>query len=452
MADLISGDVSMEEIAEHVKSVNVYPTSIHSFVDAPPGPLTVLDMPLSDYPAGGQLKCIVDVVMNVPDFPKAQIQQALVGKSINDIPAPYGLKKSVDNSTKFDLAVVPQTDGKFCVVKIVNFKEKAKASDLKEYVFGTPHVVDWAGEVKTRKKCLHYAFENIGGFQCRNHVFRTHDEGKPENDRTEEEWDAGFDFIEQHGPRENVRNKGLRWVTIQISKGNSPIYKWPSLLVEKSLRNLAQDGVLANVHEIWPLTLYDLDVRILRALAPLIPTLNEKALGFHGTPGSGKTPVARTVAMALSRHNIRAANKVGSVTPSFRQASEFDFFRGQTGTLFRPDIFDDGSLAEQPFKKVKAFTDVGNIESMSKERPLDLNTGLARISLFSPPKHFSTIISAKIRIISLFRPSKHFSTIISAKTNTVNHKARLARISLCSPPKHFSTIISAKMTPSITKS
>ena len=34
----------------------------------------------------------------------------------------------------------------------------------------------------------------------------------------------------------------------------------------------------------------------------------------------------------------------------------------------RPDIFDDGSLCEQPFKKVKAFTDVGNIESMSKER------------------------------------------------------------------------------------
>ena len=36
--------------------------------------------------------------------------------------------------------------------------------------------------------------------------------------------------------------------------------------------------------------------------------------------------------------------------------------------MFRPDIFDDGSLCEQHFKKVKAFTDVGNIESMSKER------------------------------------------------------------------------------------
>ncbi|CAE7900938.1 unnamed protein product, partial [Symbiodinium necroappetens] len=40
----------------------------------------------------------------------------------------------------------------------------------------------------------------------------------------------------------------------------------------------------------------------------------------------------------------------------------------QSGTQTRPDIFDDGCLCEQPLKKVKAFTDVGNIESMSKER------------------------------------------------------------------------------------
>ena len=41
---------------------------------------------------------------------------------------------------------------------------------------------------------------------------------------------------------------------------------------------------------------------------------------------------------------------------------------GQVGTRMRPDIFDDGTLCEQPFRKLKAFTDVGNIESMSKER------------------------------------------------------------------------------------
>ena len=36
--------------------------------------------------------------------------------------------------------------------------------------------------------------------------------------------------------------------------------------------------------------------------------------------------------------------------------------------MIRPDIFNDGLLSEQPFKKAKAFTGVGNVEIMSKER------------------------------------------------------------------------------------
>ena len=119
-----------------------------------------------------------------------------------------------------------------------------------------------------------------------------------------------------------------------------------------------------------------------------------KGIGFVNTP------VARSVAMALSRFYINRIGQQGEVQPSFRQASEFDIFRGQSGQvsrlntrhhtllvysilvtlklfppvcpanskILRPDIFDDGTLPEQPFKKLKAVTDVGNIESMSKER------------------------------------------------------------------------------------
>ena len=136
--------------------------------------------------------------------------------------------------------------------------------------------------------------------------------------------------------------------------------------VEKSLRNIAQDGVLSQVHEVWPLTLYDLDVRILRALEPLVPTLLEKAIGFNGLPGAGKTPVARTLAMAIPRYWIHKTKKEGEIRLSFRQACEFDFFRGQAGSQMRPDIFDDGTLSDQPFRKVKAFTDVGNIQFVFK--------------------------------------------------------------------------------------
>jgi len=196
-------------------------------------------------------------------------------------------------------------------------------------------------------------------FQCRNHILPAHADGKPEKEKSQEEWEFGFDFIEGHGPRDNTRNRMLRWVTIEVNKPDSPVYKWPPVLVEESLRNLSNDGVLAQVHSQWPLTLFDLDHRFVQALAALVPSLQKTAIGFHG---------GGTIVMAISGQWIKKAHKTEEVEPSFSQASEFDFFRGQCGSIFRPDIFDDGTFCEQQFKKIKAFTDVGNIESMSKER------------------------------------------------------------------------------------
>ena len=72
------------------------------------------------------------------------------------------------------------------------------------------------------------------------------EEGKPEQEKGFEQWDFGFDLIEQKGPRENVRNRLLRWVSVQNNRG-SPVYRWPKALVEKSLCNLSQDGALAQV-------------------------------------------------------------------------------------------------------------------------------------------------------------------------------------------------------------
>ena len=40
--------------------------------------------------------------------------------------------------------------------------------------------VNWQGDVRAMKKCVHYIFERLGGFQCRQHVFRLSEEGKPE--------------------------------------------------------------------------------------------------------------------------------------------------------------------------------------------------------------------------------------------------------------------------------
>lgn len=367
-----SGNVELAQLRDEVANMNLYEADTHSFHDEPIGSLTVIDFPKYDMDTTkGVVKCFLDVVFDVPGpIPKGELKELLLASTpLHELPAPFGFKCDPKIPCRFDLAVVPQADsdgGSFYVVKLINFKEKVKTSVAASVCTGKPYMIDWVGEVRSMKKVIHFIFAKLGGYQWRHHVLRTREEGRPEKERSQDEWDFGFDFIENKGPRENTKNKQLRWVTIEVNKADSPVYKWPPALVEKSLRNLSNDGVLAMVHEQWPLTLYDIDNRLLRALAPLVPTLSEKALGFHGEPGAGKTPFARTIAMAISRwwlqkHRVDAA-------PAFRQACEFDFFRGQSGSLYRPDIFDDGTLSEQQFKKLKAFTDVGNVESMSKER------------------------------------------------------------------------------------
>ena len=63
----------------------------------------------------------------------------------------------------------------------------------------------------------------------------------------------------------------------------------------------------------------------------------------------------------------------------------------------RPDIFANGSLTEQPFKKIKAFTDVGNIEAMSKTR-----WGAAKRVWGQPRMSWPRSLSRKKRLRKIF--------------------------------------------------
>ena len=73
-------------------------------------------------------------------------------------------------------------------------------------------------------------------------------------------------------------------------------------------RNLMNDGVLAlPVHD-FPLTLVDVDPAVLFILKKLFPYFTDKALGMHGIPNVGKTPLGRIIAMAMPRYWTRKLN------------------------------------------------------------------------------------------------------------------------------------------------
>ena len=205
----------------------------------------------------------------------------------------------------------------FC--KMMSFKE----TDLQDLFFGQLNAVDWKNNVKHMKKCMYFLFQALGGFQCRHHELRSHEEGKPDIERPEEcglwlHWGIRPGRMWKTDNSGGSQSRSQR-VLLPSTKGQ------PSWWRNHCATSPTNDGVLAQVHENWPLTLFDLDNRFLKVLAPLVPSLVDKALGFHGVSGAGKTPAARTIAMAISRMWLK---KMGNS----RQACEFDFFRGQTGS------------------------------------------------------------------------------------------------------------------------
>ena len=151
---------------------------------------------------------------------------------------------------------------------------------------------------------------------------------------------------------------------------DSPIFSWPQSLVEKSLRALQSDGVLALPVEDFYFTLTDVGPSLLdTAIQHMVKSMKTIAVGILGGPGSGKTPLARIMALCASRYWKRELQLTSP--PSFREASEFDFFGGQPGRKDRPDIHDDGSLADEPIRKTKGFADVGcTMLFFSRERAM----------------------------------------------------------------------------------
>ncbi|CAJ1397648.1 unnamed protein product [Effrenium voratum] len=168
----------------------------------------------------------------------------------------------------------------------------------------------------------------------------------------------GWDFIITHGERDKGNLKQLRWIHRQINRDGSPIHGWNEKLVQRALDSLANDGTMAALITRYDLTIDCLEPDVLEIFEQLVPDLRGHALWLLGEPGIGKTPLARILAMMFSRYH--------GGTGTFRTACDLDFFRGVSFDKTCPGLFDDGEVG--PIKKKKAFSDVGDQETILRER------------------------------------------------------------------------------------
>jgi hypothetical protein len=179
---------------------------------------------------------------------------------------------------------------------------------------------------------------------------------------SDEDINAGFEYILKNAPRSTAELKQLVWQTKALRKG-APLYGWPVPLVAKALSGLAAEGALAKKEFENNVILCEdhFNLRVLEAMQELINS--NDSLVLIGEPNIGKTPLGRAFLMAMCRRNAR----VHGLDPAgccIRVTPEIDFLRGEPGDILMGDFVDDGCLNLLPPKMVKALLDVGQYESM----------------------------------------------------------------------------------------
>jgi hypothetical protein len=322
----------------NAKDLNVLAPSIKHFVDI-----------IEDYDGGVNYE---------------QLRPIMRDLALDELPPPFSTPSVPSFTYKLQLFIVPQPNGKHCVVKHFYVpSEKVKAASVVPLIRGRGYEVAWGSNIKNTRKALQFMLEQMGGMQYRIHCLTAETKraaAKRPQSKSEEDLDAGFDYILKCGVRDKADLGQLRWVVKEIANEGSPIYGWHKGLVQEALSQLATDGTLAKTVTSFPLTVRDLQDWFAVILESLVHHCMDKSAWFLGEPGVGKTLVARLLAMMWSRFH--------GGDGAFKTANDMDFFRGAHFTKTLPALFDDGDIHTQAVAKLKAFSDVSDEESITRER------------------------------------------------------------------------------------
>ncbi|CAJ1352020.1 unnamed protein product [Effrenium voratum] len=378
-ADVVTWSAAEDMTVDHVREVLDgmvcrNSTSPITLPEQPPGSFNPVNFPCADLLHTDNASVhLFDVIFNYRkeiDFTvlEREYKRAIENEDLDLISAPFGLQKKVGKDVKLQMVILKALDGSYTIWKHFIFPQKCKAPLFMKLGFGVAKRAIWMQEPKLGRKIVQYCVETMGGrqFKCAelssNAIVKSKTVSSFE-DKTDEEVDAGFDFIFAHGPRSSSEIQQLRWMTKELRRKASPIHGWVQALVDRALRNLASDGALARKEFDWPIPLTTKYYHSwLLEIMEEIWDFDLSAFTMLGEAGAGKSLLGRSVLMAQVRHNKARFNLSGQ--PCIRSTPEIDFLRGEQGSVLMGDFLDDTSLHMLPTKLLKAFLDVGLYESM----------------------------------------------------------------------------------------
>ncbi|CAK0886200.1 unnamed protein product [Prorocentrum cordatum] len=318
-------------------------------------------------PQDNALAHYIDLVVNHADAAPANLDELYKRASENNdwsgLLAPRGFKSPPPPETQLQFAILDGQGGAKTILNHIVLKSperKMKFAPFKELAYGAPRrLVSVHPKIGT--KVWQYVFEAFGGKQFRQFFLSPEAKAKATQnafyEKSDDEINAGFDYIINEAPKSTVGLQQARWQTIAMRAG-VPLRGWPIGLVEKSLRSLAAEGALAKKEFGNIVTLCDehFNLRVLNVMADLISS--NLSLVLIGEPSVGKTPLGRAFLMAMCRRSARA-NGLDPARCPIRVTPEIDFLRGEPGDILMGGFVDDGRSNLLPPKMVKALLDVG---------------------------------------------------------------------------------------------
>jgi hypothetical protein len=129
-------------------------------------------MPVDDL--GPNENPLVHLVDMIPDYKEA-IDKAVLAKEYkawfkdrdwSKLSPPFGLKGPVPDDALVQFALVPLSDGGYCIYKHCIFPSRIKIQQFRRIIYGTPQKLRFP-HPKTGFKVFHYCFENMGCQQFR---------------------------------------------------------------------------------------------------------------------------------------------------------------------------------------------------------------------------------------------------------------------------------------------
>lgn len=329
----------------------------------PPGALLTTDLPLKDLNVSSpNIKHFLDLVL---DIPKATIdvqslQAIFRDKAWEELPEVMKPKVRPHFQIVTQYFLLPQDDDHLILLKHVYIVEdKVPGSYVQSLLRGSGKEIAWGNQNKKLvRKAFQWMLEQLGGLQFRKHTLAP-ERKKPTSNATVPEND-GWQFIQEHGEMDKSDLKQLKWIHHHINLEGCPIHGWQERLVQRALDSLANDSTCAKLCQRYDLTIADFEPEVIDILEKVVPCLRDHALWLLGEAGRGKTPLGRVIAMMFSRYHGGQG--------TFRTTADLDFFKGIPFTKTVPALFDDGNISGEEVKKIKAFTDVGDDESMTLAR------------------------------------------------------------------------------------